>query len=337
MSPSVHLVKGDDAVLVADEIRRIVDELVGDGDRALMVDDIDEERYLAGDGAHISPLVDAAQTPPFLTERRVVVGRHLARFTTAESVAPLVAYLADPLPSTSLVLVWDKGPKYTGRSAVPKSLADALKAAGATTVSTDVPANAKGRDAWLKEHLQGAGVHLDAKAQKVLSERLGEDLNRVGAILEVLESTYGPGAKVGVAELEPFLGEAGGVPPWELTDAIAAGDIATALDRLHRMTGGGDRHALQIMATLHRHVAGLMKLDGASVRSRDEAAKLLGMAPFPAEKLMRLARSLGSDRIRQQVLLLAEADLDLRGAKEWPDEMVLDVLVARLARLSSVR
>lgn len=337
MSASVHLIKGDDAVLVADEIRRIVDELVGDGDRALMVDDIEEDRYLAGDGAHISPLVDAAQTPPFLTDRRVVVGRHLARFTTAESVAPLVAYLADPLPSTSLVLVWDKGPKYTGRSAVPKSLNDALKAAGVVTVTTDVPANAKGRDAWLKEHLHGAGVHLDAKAQKVLSERLGEDLNRVGAILEVLESTYGPGAKVGVAELEPFLGEAGGVPPWELTDAIAGGDIATALDRLHRMLGGGDRHALQIMATLHRHVAGLMKLDGASIRSRDEAAKLLGMAPFPAEKLMRLARSLGSDRIRQQVLLLAEADLDLRGAKEWPDDMVLDVLVARLARLSSVR
>ncbi|QGG95673.1 DNA polymerase III subunit delta [Actinomarinicola tropica] len=337
MSTPVFLVKGDDAILVADEVRRIVDELVGDGDRSLLVDELDEERYLAGDGAHISPLVDAAQTPPFLTDRRIVVGRHLARFTTAESVAPLVAYLDDPLPTTSLVLVWDKGPKFTGRAAVPKSLNDALKRAGATVVATDVPANAKGRDAWLKEHLHASPVHLDARAQKVLAERLGEDLNRVGAILGVLESTYGPGAKVGVAELEPFVGEAGGVPPWELTDAISAGDIATALDRLRRMIEGGDRHALQIMATLHRHVAGLMKLDGSGVRSRDEAAKLLGMAPFPAEKLMRLARTLGSDRIRQQVLLLAEADLDLRGAKEWDDELVLEVLVARLARLSSTR
>lgn len=337
MSTPVFLVKGDDAILVADEVRRIVDELVGDGDRSLLVDEVDEERYLAGDAAHISPLVDAAQTPPFLTDRRIVVGRHLARFTTADAVAPLVAYLADPLPTTSLVLVWDKGPKYTGRAAVPKSLNDALKKAGATVVATDVPANAKGRDAWLKEHVQASTVHLDARAQKVLAERLGEDLNRVGAILGVLESTYGPGAKVGVEELEPFLGEAGGVPPWELTDAIAAGDIPTALDRLNRMVEGGDRHALQIMASLHRHVAGLMKLDGAPVRSRDEAAKLLGMAPFPAEKLMRLARKLGSDRIRQQVLLVAEADLDLRGAKEWDDQLVLEVLVARLARLSSVR
>ena len=335
--PPVHLVKGDDPILIGDEVRRIVTELVGDGDRSLMVEELDEGRYLGDDGAHISPLVDAAQTPPFLTERRVVVGRHLARFTTAEAVAPLVAYVDDPLPSTSLVLVWDKGPKFTGRAAVPKALTEALKRAGAVTVTTDVPANAKGRDAWFKEHLAQAAVHLDPKAQKHLSERLGEDVSRLGAVLGTLESTYGPGAKLGVAELEPFLGEAGGVPPWELTDAIIAGDIATALDRLHRMLGGGERHALQIMATLHRHVAGLLALDGARVASRDEAAKLVGMAPFPAEKLMKLARRLGSDRIADQLLLVADADLDLKGAKEWPDGLVLEVLVARLARLSAVR
>ena len=31
---------------------------------------------------------------------------------------------------------------------------------------------------------------------------------------------------------------------------------------------------------------------------------------------------------------LARADLDLRGAKAWPPELVMEVLVARLARLS---
>ncbi|MGY6500329.1 MAG: DNA polymerase III subunit delta [Acidimicrobiales bacterium] len=336
-TPPVWLIKGDDPVLLGDEIRRVVGDLVGDGDRSLMVEEVDDERYLAGDDPHISPLVDAAQTPPFLTERRVVVGRHLARFTTAESVAPLVAYLDDPLPTTSLVLVWDKGPKFTSRSTVPKSLTEALKRAGAATVTTDVPVNAKARDGWLKDHLASASVRLEPKAQKLVAEQLGEDLNRLGALLDVLDGAFGPGASVSAEDLAPFLGEAGGVPPWELTDAIAAGDIATAVDRLHRMLGGGDRHALQIMATLHKHVSGLMKLDGAPVRSRDDAAKLVGMAPFPAEKLMKLARQVGSDRIAQQVMLVGDADLDLRGANEWPDELVLEVLVARLARLSARR
>ena len=67
-----------------------------------------------------------------------------------------------------------------------------------------------------------------------------------------------------------------------------------------------------------------------------EAAKLLGMkgSTFPAKKALAQSRRLGSDRIRRAVRLLAEADLDLRGAKAWPDELVLEVLVARLAALS---
>jgi hypothetical protein len=32
--------------------------------------------------------------------------------------------------------------------------------------------------------------------------------------------------------------------------------------------------------------------------------------------------------------LLTTADLDLRGGKAWPDDLVLEVLVARLARLA---
>ncbi len=32
--------------------------------------------------------------------------------------------------------------------------------------------------------------------------------------------------------------------------------------------------------------------------------------------------------------LLAGADVDLRGAKDWPDDLVMDVLVARLSKLA---
>ena len=39
--PPVHLVKGDDPVLVGDAVRELVDGAVGDADRALMVDELD--------------------------------------------------------------------------------------------------------------------------------------------------------------------------------------------------------------------------------------------------------------------------------------------------------
>jgi hypothetical protein len=37
------------------------------------------------------------------------------------------------------------------------------------------------------------------------------------------------------------------------------------------------------------------------------------------------------------ITLLADADIDLRGEAGWSDELILEVLVARLARLTPAR
>ena len=46
------------------------------------------------------------------------------------------------------------------------------------------------------------------------------------------------------------------------------------------------------------------------------------------------ARALGSDGLRQAFAYLAQADIDLKGARAIPEDAVMEVLVARLAHLS---
>jgi DNA polymerase-3 subunit delta len=324
----VHLVKGDDDVLLRDAARRIIDALTAELDAGLALEEVGREVLAPGEGGDpsIVPLVDAAQTPPFLTDRRVVVGRDIEMFTKAAQVAPLVAYLADPLESTSLVLVWSGG-------RVPKSLTEAVKGAGGELVDTS-----PGRKLapWVDEQVAAAGLRLDRAATARLSEWIGDDPQRLVGMLGTLVGSFGEGARLGVDEIEPFLGEAGGVPPWELTDALDRGDIATALDRLHRMTAGGGRHALQVMATLQNHYGRKLALDGAAVTGEKDAARLIGLkgSTFPARKALTQVRKLGHDRVVRAVDLLATADIDLRGGKAWPDVLVLEVLVARLAALA---
>ena len=78
----LRFIIGDDPILVGEAITNAVDELVGDGDRSLMLETLTEVDYRNDDGDWESAKVlDAARTPPFLTERRVVVGRHLLRQT----------------------------------------------------------------------------------------------------------------------------------------------------------------------------------------------------------------------------------------------------------------
>jgi DNA polymerase-3 subunit delta len=318
---SVHVVRGDDAVLVAQAVDELVHQLLGGVDRALALED------LAGDDPDAAAIVAAAQTPPFLTERRVVVARNIGALE-ADGVRPLVDYLAEPLLTTELVLVVTGG-------RLPKALTDALKHAGAATTDAGAPSRARDRTAWVNDHVRASGLRLDRDALDALAPRLGEDLGRLQSILETLRSTYGDGARLGVHDVTPFLGEAGGVPPWDLTDAIDAGDTTASLVALRRMMQAGERHPLVVMAILQTHFGRMLRLDGSGASSREAAAEVLGLkSSFPAGKALDQLRVLGASGVRRAISLLAAADLDLRGARELPDEVVMEVLVARLARLA---
>ena len=142
-----------------------------------MVDEFD------GDDVEVRAIVDSAQTPPFLTERRVVVARDVGRFT-ADEVAPLVAYLGDPLPTTELVLVG-------GGGRVAKALSDAVKRSGGTVRSTDPPTRARDRQGWVGEHATSVGVKLAPAAAALVAERLGEDVGRLDGLLATLAATFG--------------------------------------------------------------------------------------------------------------------------------------------------
>jgi len=331
----ITLITGDDQVLVSQAVSALVDELVGDEDRTLLVSELTIPKPNDADpDPDLGPAVDAASTLPFLTDRRVVVVRGLS-WCNAATLKPLVLHLESPLDTTSLVLVWDKQVGQARSSPVPKGLKDAITTAGGVIQDTK-PGTGKARSGWVDDHLDAAEVDLDRGARSLLVERLGEDVSRLGGVLATLTATFGPGSSLSADEVEPYLGEAGSVPPWDLTDAIDKGDRALAITQLHRMMEAGDRHALQVMGILTGHYTRLLKLDGAGVRDDKQAAALLGMkgSTFPAKKAMGQARAMGSERVGKAIGFLAEADLDLRGRRAWPDELVLEVLVARLAVLS---
>jgi len=333
VSGEVHLLKGSDPVLLNDAVLELLDRLVGESVRDEVLSEFDGDEY------DLNSVVLAVSTVSMFGDR-VVVARNLGRFGSDEW-APLLEYLEDPAPDADLVLVWEKAVAPGSKlDRVPKKLSDAVKACGGTVSDHGLPSG-KGQKMWFADHVDAASVQLTTSARELLANRLGEDLSRLGGILDVLEATFGPGAgPLGPDEIEPFIGDAGGVPPWDLTDALDAGRVADAVTNLRRMVQGGDRHPLQIMATLHTHYGRMLRLDGSGVRSEKDAAALLGMkgSTYPAKKALAAADKLGSARIARAMRLLAVADLDLRGRTATSAaEPVIEVLVARLATLAVSR
>jgi DNA polymerase-3 subunit delta len=186
-------------------------------------------------------------------------------------------------------------------------------------------------------------VLLTTDAARLIAEHLGDDAGRVAALVDVLAAASTPGVNLGVDDVRPYLGEAGGVPSYQLTNAIEAGDSATALELLHRLLTvstaqqSKPMHPLQIMGVLNGYYRRILRLDDPSLRSPADAVAALGgkVKEYPARKALGQARSLGSAGIRQAFDALFQADLDLKGARGIPEQAVMEVLVVRLARLSA--
>ena len=99
------------------------------------------------------------------------------------------------------------------------------------------------------------------------------------------------------------------------------------------MVHAGGRHPLVVMAILHTHYGRLLRLEGSGAHDEASAGAVLGLKGFAARKAVERARAMGPDAIHSAIQLMAQADMDLRGQRELPEEAVLEVLVARLCRL----
>jgi DNA polymerase III subunit delta len=322
-APAAVLVKGReaDAALVAQAVHQVVETLVEGLDPATCVEELGPTGV---DDLDVTRLVDAMTTPPFLVDRRVIVVRDAGRLSAADATQ-LADVLASPVAGVTVVFA-------AGGGTVPPALQKAVAASG-EVLDASVGASLRDRRSFVASRAKASSVRLDAAATDQLTAQVGEDLARVDGMLETLAAAYGVGAAVGVDELTPFLGASGSVPEWDLTDSITAGDAATALDVLHRLVGPGGRAAPAVVNTLQRTYLRLLRLDGSSARTKEDAASLLSVSAFPAGKLLAAARTLGAERIRQAVSWIAQADEDVKGSTGLEPATVLEVLVARLARL----
>lgn len=319
------IVRGDDPSLVGQALRRVVHELLDGGDASELVE---EHGGPADEEIDVGRVLDALSTAPFLAPRRIVVVRDAGRLQASDAVR-LLAWLEDPVPGCILVLA-------SGGGSLPAQLVKAVERSG-RVVST-AAGTGRERGAWMAGQLAQARVRLDAGATQLMSEHLGEDLGRLDGILEALAGAYGEGARVGVEELAPFLGGAGKAAPWDLTDAIDAGDTARALYSLGRLLGPGAMHPLAVSAVLQRHFRSMLRLDGLDVQGREAAAELLGVrSAFVAGKALEQSRRLGHSGVVRAIEILARADLDMRGGTGLAPELVLEIAVARLSRLLPAR
>jgi DNA polymerase-3 subunit delta len=318
--------------MVYDALRNVVAAALGDFDPSFALEDFTVKDVASSSNESVvARVLEALNTPPFLVERRVVVVRD-AQSLLADEVGQLVAWQANPAPGIVLVL------------GVVGTKANKLVKASGEVVEVNVSSRTQDRVAYVESKFREYQVTIDHDAAERVAAQVGDDVARVDSLVRTLRSIYAT-APLTFNHVEPYLGDAGDVPEWDLTDAIDRGNAAKAIEVARRMIDSKARAGVQVVNILQRHYLRMARLEGSNARSDEDAATLLGINRYPAGKALRVAQRLGSERIGAAVHMIANADLDLKGGVSYGGKdldtdvdvtelTVIEVLVARLARLT---
>ena len=184
-------------------------------------------------------VVDAARTLPMMAPRRVVLLLHAERLlnpkkendATERDLETFESYVKAPVDTCCLVLVAEGVDKR-------RSLTRQLMAK-ATVVECTGPADAVEAAKWVKERVAQEGMTIDARAARLVADRVGPDVSRLRSDVERLV-LYAAGNKVVTeADVKEIVAAATSQDDWGVTRAIERGSARDALRELGLMMDNG--------------------------------------------------------------------------------------------------
>lgn len=308
----VYLLSGTDRPKIEEALRRLRGR-VGEGGSEIL-----SASETSGDDA-----VATCNAPGLFTVgARAVVVQHVEGWKGAD-VKAVVAYLADPAPSTVLALV---GAGIKKDSPLAKACAQA-----GDLLFYDVPKSKL--PSWVAERFAALGCNAEREACRLLVEIVGDNVTELETEIEKLV-TWADGDTVDASTVETLAAGRAEVPIFALTDAWGARDVPAVLRAVESILERPERNrrdeVTRISARFAAHVQlvrEVQDLAGDGVTAR-EAASRLRRNPYYVQKLYAQAGNFSSEELGYALARVAELDLAVKGGSKLPSELELDRALA---------
>jgi DNA polymerase-3 subunit delta len=260
-------------------------------------------------------------TPPLFGGGRVVVILD-AEALDAGARTAVLAVARDPGPATALVL----RAAGVGRQArFFKELQGFARVEQAARLKPSERAN------WLRAEVRRQGRQADQAAIAALLDTVGSDLRELAGAVAKLHVAVPPPATFTAGHVAEFLSQTADRGVFELTDAVFAGNAATALGHLDSLLGQGE-DVLGLLAMLARQLRLLLRVSDHPGESAGQVAQLIGggTRDWQVERARRQARRFRPEDLRRGLDLIAQADADVRNGT-LPNRLLIELVVSRIA------
>jgi len=314
-----YLLKGSDETFVEQQLTTLLKD-IGQNKKAFI------EEFNFSESKDFVQFLDNLTTPSLFQDYKVAILRH-PELLTAQQCQLLISQIQTLQDCSVVVLFVSKSPN--------KDLL-ALAYKYQSFIEAEIGGQ-KQRDQWVRKYLKEKGIRLSQDATELLEQHLGEDLAMLASLTDILIARFGENPHLSTDDIYPYLVQAGEIAPWELTQAIEAGNTTGALQALNRLIHSSDKHPVQILSYLSNHYQLLFKAHRIPSLDAEFVRKVLGLKhSFQARQIMENAQRLTFNDISRMSYLLFQADLDLKGKSGLSAELTLEILVARLCQIFRV-
>lgn len=321
--PAIVLIVGADRFRVMERYRALRSEFVEQVDSTFGVDDFE------GVDTGVVDAIAAARTTAMFGGRRLVV---LRDGLDEETIPALLLYAETANEETTLLVVDVRSGR---RSKAFAALVKTIDDVGRVVDVEALPSRPRDLADYVSKCAISAGVDLARGTAAHVATQLGRDSGAISALIDQL-AVAAFDHPVTSGDIEQFVKGPGTAMTWDLTDAIDKGNRAEAVRKLRALSS--EMHALQIQSVLTKHVRKLLVASDAEPRTARDVELAIDAKGFGAKKVFEKIRSVDRAAIERAHHQVATADIDLRGGSGLPDDVILDVLVVRLARtLGGVR
>ncbi|WP_096372541.1 DNA polymerase III subunit delta [Mycobacterium ulcerans] len=318
----MHLVLGDEELLVERAVGDIVRAARERARQAAGTDDVPVNRMRAGDVStyELAELL----SPSLFAEERIVVLEAAAE-AGKDAVALIASTAADIPPGTVLVVVHSG----CGRA---KALAGELKSLGAQVHPCARISKASERVDFVRGEFRALRVKVGEDTVTALLDAVGSDIRELAsACSQLVADTGGDVDAVAVRRYHSGKAEVKG---FDIADKAVAGDVAGATEALRWAMMRGEPLVVlaDALAEAIHTIGRVGPLSGDPYRM----ASQLGMPPWRVQKAQKQARRWSCDKVATAMQLVAQLNADVKGAAADAD-YALESAVRTVAELVADR
>lgn len=313
----LYLFFGEEEFLINEAVDLIIKKAVAPGARDFNFN------TLYGKEASASELVNLCQAFPFMSEKRLVIAKEIDAFKAAD-LEDLLPYLADPSPSTCLVMLSGQG-KYD-----KKSVISAVDARGAVTrfyalLDREIVT-------WIEGWAKIRGLSIQRDAAQFLWQTLGNDLQKISNELEKVHISINEKTSITFEDVKTVVGDFREYTPFDLAAALGQKKREKAFLILSRLIQEGEAPVglLGSIAWSFRRLLHAKSMEAAGLGPDEIMKKLRPPVIFHQATLFKSQlKSYTLDELREAFAVMLSTDKALKSSG-LSGRMVLERMILRL-------